>query len=51
MPQAAHMWRWHRPDSAKAWEFRYLERMTQYQEILAIENKSSKKEVVDLSAT
>ena len=51
MPQATHMWRWHHPDSAKAWVFHYLDRMAQYQEILAIENKSSEVEGVDLGTT
>ena len=50
MPQVDHMWHWYRPDSPKGLEFSYLDRLANYQQLLAIVNMSSGVEVVDLSA-
>ena len=53
MPPADHLWRWHSAQSAKSWMFGYLDRMKDFEDLLALHNESEgvEAEVVDLSAT
>ena len=53
MPPPDHMWSWHRSESVIAWQFSYLDRRKEFDNLHEIENTSTgvEAEVVDLSAT
>ena len=51
MPPPDHMLHYHRSEASTKWQFSYLDWMKEFEDLLAIENISSRVEVVNFSAT